>query len=103
MATTKDMDDHESLVAIQTRPEPVRARTMPLWKVLLHNDDVSDMVYVIETIVMLTTLNEQDAARHMLEAHDRGLTLLLTTHRERAELYVDQFSSRDLVVTIEPD
>ena len=34
-------------------------------------------------------------------AHNTGLALLLTTHRERAELYVEQFHSKKLTVTIE--
>ena len=51
---------------------------------------------------MLTPLSKEDAVHRMLEAHQRGLALLLTTHQERAELYVDQFLSRRLVVTIEP-
>jgi ATP-dependent Clp protease adaptor protein ClpS len=71
--------------------------------VLLHNDDVNDMGYVIDTIAMLTPLKRADAAQRMLEAHLRGVTLLLTTHKERAELYKDQFASRQLTVTIEAD
>jgi ATP-dependent Clp protease adaptor protein ClpS len=75
---------------------------MPLWKVLLHNDDVNDTEYVVETIMELTPLNEQDATRRMREADDTGVALLLTTHKERAELYRDQFTSKGLTVTIEP-
>ena len=46
-------------------------------------------------------------ARHLLwgrleELRARGTTLLLTTHKERAELYKDQFTSKGLTVTIEP-
>jgi ATP-dependent Clp protease adapter protein ClpS len=36
------------------------------------------------------------------EAHNTGVALLLVTHKERAELYVDQFKSKSLTVTIEP-
>ena len=31
-----------------------------------------------------------------------GVALLLVTHKERAELYADQFQSKGLTVTIEP-
>ncbi len=75
---------------------------LPPWKVLLHNDDKNEMGFVVETIVSLTTLNEQDALLRMVEAHNTGVALLLTTHRERAELYQEQFTSKGLVVTIEP-
>jgi ATP-dependent Clp protease adapter protein ClpS len=50
----------------------------------------------------LTTLKEQDAKLRTKEAHETGVALLLTTHKERAELYKDQFESKGLVVTIEP-
>jgi ATP-dependent Clp protease adaptor protein ClpS len=75
---------------------------MPPWKVLLHNDDKNDMLYVVETIVDLTPLNEEDAVLRMAEAHKTGVALLLTTHKERAELYQEQFTSKQLTVTIEP-
>jgi hypothetical protein len=38
----------------------------------------------------------------MWEAHHSGRSQLLLTHRERAELYVDQFASKGLAVVIEP-
>lgn len=85
------------------RPAPPRVDCMPPWKVLLHNDDVNDMGYVIETILELTILNRHVAIQRMLEAHTRGLTMLLTTHREHAELLQEQFTSRKLIVTIEAD
>jgi ATP-dependent Clp protease adaptor protein ClpS len=75
---------------------------LPLWKVLLHNDDKNAMDFVILSIVELTPLNEQDAKLKMIEAHETGVALLLTTHKERAELYKDQFQSKGLTVTIEP-
>ena len=76
---------------------------MPQWKVLLHNDDVNEMEFVVDTITELAHLNRQDAILRMLEAHDTGVALLLTTHRERAELIQDQFTTKQLTVTIEPD
>ena len=75
---------------------------LPPWKVLLHNDDKNDMAFVVDTIVELTPLNKQDAELRMKEADDSGVALLLVTHKERAELYKDQFESKGLTVTIEP-
>ena len=90
--------------AVETKPAPTRRppRMLPPWKVLLHNDDTNEMRFVIESIVMLTPLNEQDAVLRMKEAHDTGVALLLTTHQERAELYAQPFASRGLTVTAEP-
>ncbi len=88
--------------AVKTRPAPPVVRQLPPWNVLLHNDDVNDMMYVINTIVELTSLNRHDAMLRMLDAHTRGITLLITTHREHAELLDEQFQSKRLTVTIEP-
>ena len=72
--------------ARKTQPKQKPPQPLPPWKVLLHNDDKNSMEFVVVTIVELTPLNEQDAKRCMKEAHEKKLALLLTTHKERAEL-----------------
>lgn len=86
----------------RSKPAPPKVDKLPPYKVLLHNDDHNEMTYVVLTILSLTPLKEYEAIRRMAEAHKRGVTLLLTTHKERAELYRDQFKSKGLTVTIEP-
>ena len=90
-------------VAVRTRPQRPRIDKLPPWKVLLHNDDVNDIEYVIRTVMALTRLNQQAAIMVTVEAHKTGLALLLATHREHAELLQEQFTSMKLTVTIEPD
>ncbi|MHC5003122.1 MAG: ATP-dependent Clp protease adaptor ClpS, partial [Planctomycetota bacterium] len=97
-----EQEGGSTATATATRPAPPRVDRLPPWNVLLHNDDVNDMVYVVDTIVELTTLDRQEAIARMLEAHVRDLTLLLSTHREHAELLEERFSSKRLTVTIEP-
>ena len=86
-----------------TRPARPRIDRLPPWKVLLHNDEVNFMGDVIDAILELTTLRRQDAILRMLEAHKSGIALLMTTHREHAELLQEQFTSKRLTVTIEPE
>jgi ATP-dependent Clp protease adapter protein ClpS len=88
----------------QGKPSPTRKPPgmLPPWKVLLHNDDKNEMHFVVGTIVELTPLNAQEAEVKTVEAHKTGAALLLVTHKERAELYKDQFESKGLTVTIEP-
>ncbi|MGD8453547.1 MAG: ATP-dependent Clp protease adaptor ClpS [Phycisphaerae bacterium] len=74
---------------------------LPPYRVILHNDDVNSIDHVILTILRLTNLGERDAVERTLEAHENGQSLLLVTHRERAELYVEQFASCGLTVTCE--
>ncbi len=99
-------DQPASTTSSTERPEPAKPRhkpqLLPPWRVLLHNDDENTIEHVVSSIVMLTPLNEKEAVRRTLEAHETGVTLLLTTHQERAELYRDQFACVGLTVTIEP-
>ena len=76
--------------------------TLPPWKVLLHNDDVNTVEDVVKTIVQLVHLSEQDAESRTKEAHRAGIALLTVTHKERAELFQEQFTSKSMTVTIEP-
>ena len=88
--------------APETREGSLRVDRLPPWRVLLHNDDKSEMGQVVDTIMELTPLKRQEAILRMIEAHQTGLTLLLSTHREHAELLQEQFESKRLTVTIEP-
>ena len=88
--------------ATAVKPKPPKPKRLPPWQLLLHNDDVNDIVYVVETIIELTTLNREDAVQRTIEAHNTDIALLLTTHREHAELLCEQFQSKRLKVTAEP-
>jgi len=90
--------------ATVVRPRATRPKVdrMPQWNVILHNDDVNEVDHVVWTIVALTTLPRSDAITRMLEAHQTGMSLLLSTHQEHAELLSEQFASKSLTVTIEP-
>ena len=78
-------------------------RLLPPWKVILHNDDANDLEDVVRTVFRLTPLNKEEATTRTLEAHETGAALLLVTHQERAELYIEQFRSCGLTATAEPD
>lgn len=104
----EDVEDSRSATTSQQTDTDAESRTtaprlLPPWKVLLHNDDVNIAEDVVNVILALTRLKLVEATRCMLEAHHQGVSLLLTTHRERAELYVHQFARRQLTVTAEPD
>ena len=80
-----------------------KTQQLPPYRVILHNDDVNTMDHVVLTILKLTELDEQEAVERTLQAHFEGSSLLLVTHRERAELYCEQFATYKLTVTCEPD
>ncbi|GMU82643.1 MAG: hypothetical protein AMXMBFR47_25140 [Planctomycetota bacterium] len=81
----------------------VKEKILPPYKVVLHNDDVNTFEHVILSILRLTPLKEEEAIERTIEAHETGVAVLLVTTRERAELYVEQFTSCGLIVTCEPD
>ena len=93
----------DAAAVAERRPARPTPRMLPPFKVLLHNDDVNEFLYVIAAIIKLTSLSQEDAVQRTLEAHETGVSLLLVTHKERAELIQEQFASCNLTVTIEPD
>jgi ATP-dependent Clp protease adaptor protein ClpS len=88
---------------MEKAPELVRRRS-PLYKVLLHNDPVNSMEYVVETLrQVVPSLSEQDAIAVMLEAHNTGVGLVIVCDLEPAEFYSETLRSKGLTSTIEPE
>jgi ATP-dependent Clp protease adaptor protein ClpS len=89
----------------QTPPEQEvtpRQHLLPPWKVLLHNDDHNDMLYVVQCLVKsVPKLGVRRATEIMMEAHMHGRALVTTCPLELAELYRDRLESFGLTATIE--
>jgi ATP-dependent Clp protease adapter protein ClpS len=87
------------------RPQPTEAvrRQLPRYKLILHYDSDNELMYIVRTVMELTRLCRHEATHKMWESYHSGRSVLLITYKERAELYVEQFASRRLTVTIEPD
>jgi ATP-dependent Clp protease adaptor protein ClpS len=86
---------------LATQSQPA-VRPLPRYKVVLLNNAASDMMFVVRTIMELTRLCRAEATHKMWEAHHSGRSVLLTTYRERAELYVEQFADKGVSVSVEP-
>jgi ATP-dependent Clp protease adaptor protein ClpS len=76
---------------------------MPLFKVLLHNDDVNSMDHVIRSLMKVFRFSHAECERIMLEAHRKGVALCAREPFEQAELHRDQLISFSLLSTIEPE
>ena len=72
------------------------------YKVFLHRTAGKDLMFVARVVMELTHFGTAEAEFRMWEAHHRGRSLVLVTHLERAELYVEQFADRGLLASIEP-
>ena len=82
------------------KPAPVVDK-LPPWKVILHNDDVNTAEHVVTKVQDILRFEEEKATKVVIEAHETGSALLLTCHREKAELYVDMFQTFKITVTTE--
>ncbi len=84
-------------------PERVR-QPQRRYKVLLHNDPVNTMEYVVTTLrQVVPSLSEQDAMAVMLEAHNTGVGLVIVCDIEPAEFYCESLKGKGLTSTIEPE
>lgn len=103
--TKTDAADSATSTLPAQKPAPPKRdpKLLPPYKVLLHNDAVNTFEHVIRSVVRLTPIGEDEAVIKAIEAHESGVSLLLVTHQERAELYADQFATLSITVTIEPD
>lgn len=76
----------------------------PRYKVLLHNDPVNSMDYVVITLrQVVPQLSEQDAIAVMMEAHNTGVGLVIVCDIEPAEFYCETLKAKGLTSTIEPE
>ena len=88
---------------IEKAPERVR-KPSPRYRVLLHNDPVNTMEYVVMTLrQVVPSLSEQDAIAVMMEAHNTGVGLVIVCDLEPAEFYCETLRSKGLTSSIEPE
>ena len=80
-----------------------RATHIPLYKVLLHNDDSNSMDHVVRALMKVFKFGREECERIMLEAHQNGVALCVIEPLEQAEHHRDQLQSFSLLATIEPE
>ena len=86
-----------------------KTRLAPLYKVLIHNDDVTTMEFVIYVLQEVFKKPLQEAVEIMLTAHETGVALVAVLPLEQAELRVDQAKAiaraakYPLALTYEPE
>jgi ATP-dependent Clp protease adaptor protein ClpS len=96
----------------QTVTEPVtdsETKLSPLYRVLIHNDDVTPMDFVVRVLIQVFRLDEGRSVDVMMEAHTKGVAHVVTEPLEQAEFHVDQTRSLSrarhypLTFSIEPE
>ena len=97
-------------IVVETVPDPqTETRLMPMYRVLIHNDDVTPMDFVVHVLRTIFSLGWLQAHKVMLEAHVSGVAHVVTEPLERAEFHVEQARSISrgrgwpLTFTFEPE
>jgi len=79
-----------------------RSVSLPSYNVILHRDGEKSLLFIARTVMELTRFCKEEAMNRMWEAYHLGRAIVLATHLERAELYVEQFAERGLATSVEP-
>jgi ATP-dependent Clp protease adaptor protein ClpS len=89
--TSPDIDVEEKLKDAFTRG----------WSVIVWNDPINLMDYVVYIFKAVLKMNEQDASRHMWEVHQKGKSVVARETREKSELLVHRLRAFGLNATLE--
>src|SRR5689334_15503659 len=89
-----------------TLPKEETRTTLALegvWRVVVLNDPVNLMSYVVLVFKKVFDFDEQTARRKMLEVHEQGRSIVWSGLREKAEAYVFTLQQWHLTAILEPD
>lgn len=75
----------------------------PSWHVVVLNDPVNLMTYVVHVFRRVFGFTPEKARKHMLEVHESGRSRLWTGEREKAELYVHTLQTWQLSAILEEE
>jgi len=73
------------------------------WRVVLLNDPVNRMSYVVMVLRRVFGFAEEEARRHMLVVHESGRSIVWTGTREQAEAHVFALQQWHLTAVIQAD
>lgn len=71
------------------------------WNVIVHNDPVNMMQYVVMVFQKVLAMSRETAKKHMLEVHEQGRSVVWSGDREQAEYYMYQLQNWKLNATME--
>ena len=78
-------------------------QTDDAWRVVVLNDPVNLMSYVVMVFKKVLGFNETRARKHMLEVHEQGRSVVWIGLRETAEAHVFTLQQWHLTAVLEPD
>jgi ATP-dependent Clp protease adaptor protein ClpS len=81
--------------------ESTSTRTSFGWNVIVWDDPINLMSYVVWVFRKLFGWPVEQATKHMLEVHTKGRSIVASEPRETAELYVMRLHAYGLQATLE--
>jgi ATP-dependent Clp protease adaptor protein ClpS len=108
MAASPASPDTERDIELEEIPV-AETELEPPYRILIHNDDVTPMDFVVAVLRSVFTLTTSDAMAVMLEAHYTGLSHVMTLPHEEAKYRVGKAHSLaraagyPLTFSIEPE
>ena len=98
------MTDSESKPRSRPTPETAsQPQQSELWRVVVLNDPVNRMSYVVMVLRRVLGFEEERARRHMLEVHESGRSIVWTGTREQAEAHMFALQQWHLTAIIQPE
>lgn len=73
----------------------------PPWNVIVWNDPITLMTYVVYVLRKLFGYSEEKATQLMLEVHHKGRSVVTSVDREKAEYYVSRLHGYGLQASME--
>ena len=74
-----------------------------VWRVVVLNDPVNLMSYVVMVFKKVFGFDEATARKHMMEVHELGRSVVWSGLREKAEAYAFTLQQWHLTAVLEPD
>ena len=88
----------------EAKPESVpQPQLTGSWRVVLLNDPVNRMSYVVMVLRRVFGFAEEEARRHMLEVHETGRSTVWSGTREQAEAHMFALQQWHLTAVIQSD
>ena len=88
----------------QTKPSPqTELQLEGAWRVVVLNDPVNLMSYVVLVFKKVFGFDERTARKHMLEVHEQGRSVVWVGLREKAEAYMFTLQQWHLTAVLESD
>ncbi len=90
-------------VALPEKKTETRQALEGMWRVVVLNDPVNLMSYVVLVFKRIFGFDDTRARKHMMEVHELGRSVVWRGEREQAEAYVYSLQEWHLSAILEKD